>query len=94
MYNLFCRRLPGLVQTRDHGATNMHKIELYFHVNLPTTQFSWAAQHTTVWLDIKHLLSGHTCTFTKYLIPAYLCMLIVINKHKQPTQHTAHMAHH
>ena len=44
----------GLIWSRDHGATNVHT--LFFMLIIILTlcthaPFSWAAQHTTVYLD-------------------------------------------
>ena len=58
---LICQYLHskfGAVRTRDHRATNMHKIILCSSCMLCThAPFSWAARYTTVSLD-SHNESG------------------------------------
>jgi len=55
---LICRHLHskfGVVRTRDHGATNMHKIILCSSCMLCThAPFSWAARYTTFSIDSQN----------------------------------------
>jgi len=67
---LICRHLHsefGLVWSRDHRATNAHKLCFVPRANILVlcthAPFSWAAQHTTVSLDVLNLL---LCSVVKY----------------------------